>query len=132
MPKNGTNAFPLLVERLPQYCQQLISLPPSEFWIHESKLAELLKLPRGPEHGPNEVLTKILACMKRGFGGNKREKNTVLTGFDAVDLAVSSNKYGIYYQPWGGWKHSKVVTSLMDRSLEDLAGSKLATNAVLK
>ena len=98
---NPFSAFPLLGDRLPQYCKALVNLPPCEFWIHETKLAELLKLPQGPEHGPSDVLTTILACMKRGNGGNKRAKTIVSTTYDAVDFADSKNKLGIYVQEWG-------------------------------
>ena len=65
------------------------------------QLAEYLKLPQGPEHGPSEVLTTVLACMKRGWGGNKREKTVVSTLMDAVDLSDEQNALGICYQEWG-------------------------------
>lgn len=69
--------------------------------IHESKLAEYLKLPRGPKHGPSEVLTAILKAFRDGYAGNQREGVRVMTGFDAVDLSATKNILGITYQQFG-------------------------------
>ena len=67
--------LPLMGDNLSRYCKQLSELPPSAFWIHEKKLCEHLQLPKGPKHGPSEVLTTILACMREGGGGNRRKGN---------------------------------------------------------
>ena len=69
--------------------------------LHETKLAQYLNLPHGPEHGPYQALTAILACMKNGSGGNKRKKTQVFTGFDRVDLMNQNNNIGICYRKWG-------------------------------
>lgn len=98
---NSQAAFPLVGGMLPEYCQRLKDLPPCEFWIHEKKLAELLKLPRGHKHGPSEVLTCVIACLKKGFGGSKKARTMVSTSFDMVDLSVEGNSFGVCYQKWG-------------------------------
>jgi len=64
-------------------------------------VAEFLKLPRGPEHGPSDVLTCILGCLKKGFGGNKKQKTQVFTGHAAVDLFAENNSFGIFCQTFG-------------------------------
>ena len=64
-------------------------------------MAQYLNLPQGPEHGPCQALSAILACTKNGFGGNKRKKTQVFTGFDGVDLMNQNNNIGICYQQWG-------------------------------
>ncbi len=53
-------ALPLIGNDLSRYCKQISELPPSEFWIHEKKLCEHLQLPKGPKHGPSEVLTRAV------------------------------------------------------------------------
>ena len=99
--------FPLIKQHLPDICRCLANLPPSEFWIHESKIAEFLKLSQGPEHGPSDVLTCILSCMKKGFGGNERKGTRVATGFNAVDLTNEGNVFGVCYQEWGVRRNSR-------------------------
>ena len=101
MAKSALAAFPLIAEDLPQLCQKLVDFPPCNFWIHETKLAQHLNLPQGPEHGPCQALSAILACMRNGFGGNKRKRTQVFTGFDGVDLMNQNNNLGICYQQWG-------------------------------
>jgi len=93
--------LPLMGDNLSRYCKQLSELPPSAFWIHEKKLCEHLQLPKGPKHGPSEVLTTILACMREGGGGNRRKGSWKSTGFDGVDLSEEGNAFGIYYQECG-------------------------------
>ena len=95
------SAFPLIGNNLPRYCKQLSEIPPCEFWIHESKVAEYLKLPRGPDHGQSEVLTKILGCLEKGHGGNKKKNTYVATGSDKVDLSAEKNRFGVNYQQKG-------------------------------
>ncbi len=61
--------FPLIDNRLPDYCYHLAKLPPCEFWLHKKNIADFLKLPQGLAHVPFDTLTCILACTKKGFGG---------------------------------------------------------------
>ena len=92
-------AFQLLGSKLPEHCCKLNDIPDCNFWIHEKQLTTYLRLPGGPKHGPGDALTALLACMKKGFGGRKRDKNVVMTGLEAVDLADSTNR--IFFQRWG-------------------------------
>ena len=68
-------------------------------------MAEYLQLPQGLEHGPSNVLSAILICLRKGFGGSAEDKITgmntnVLTGFTMVDLS-KANEFGIFYQVFG-------------------------------
>ena len=68
-------------------------------------MAEYLQLPQGPEHGPSDVLSAILFCLRKGFGGSTKDKTTglntkVLTGFVMVDLR-EVNEFGVFYQVFG-------------------------------
>ena len=101
MSKSAFTAFPSICSDLPQYCQKLVGFPPCKFWIHETKLFKYLHLPQGPEHGPCQALTAILACTKKGFGGDKIKKTEIYTGFDAVDLMDENIATGICYQQRG-------------------------------
>ena len=92
MSKSPFATFPSIHRDLPQYCQKLVEFPPCNFWIHETKLSQYLKLPQGPEHGPCQALTAILACMKKGFGGDPKKNTEVYTGLEAVDLLDANNE----------------------------------------
>ena len=92
-------ALSLIGEDLPKYCKLLVDIPEFAFWVHETQLAQLLQLPTAPEHGPSEVLTTILASMKKGFEGNKRNGTRVSTEVEIVNV-MEDNDF-IYCQQWG-------------------------------
>ena len=104
-------AFPLLGSKLPEYCDKLMSVPDFQYWIHEKKLAAYLSLPSGQKHGPADAMTALIACVKKGFGGNDRRNTKVATGHPSIDMAVSSSR--IYYQDF--------------RTREEFVGGKLNT-----
>ena len=69
-------------------------------------MAEYLQLPQGPEHGPADVLTSLLSCIKRGFGGTMKDFKTglntkVLTGLDTVADLAEENGIGVEYEKFG-------------------------------
>ena len=72
MPR-PTSAFPLIKDRLPEYCKKLTSIPPFAFWIHEVVLADYLGLRQGPSHGKSEALTALLECLRKGYGGDQKK-----------------------------------------------------------
>ena len=92
-------AFPLLGSKLPDYCNKLINVPDFEYWIHEKTSAAYLSLPSGAQHGRADVMTALIACMKKGFGGDKKRKTLVPTGHVSIDMNGSASR--IYYQSHG-------------------------------
>ena len=95
-------AYLLIKDDLPAYCDKLLSnFPPCRFWIHESVVARYIGLPIGNEHGASEALTALLFCIKKGFGGSKKNKTQVLTGHSRVDLAEEMNNGKVCYQQFG-------------------------------
>ena len=85
----GMAAFPLLGPKLPEYCHKLMTIPDFEYWIHEKKLAAYLSLPSGHKLGPSDAMTALIACMKKGFGGDNRRGTKVATGYSLTDMSDS-------------------------------------------
>ncbi len=100
MSKSSFAAYPLIMDKLAEYSRKLIEFTPCDYWIHESVVANHIGLPRGDEHG-SEALTALLACMKKGYGGNERKNTKRSTGVNAVDLSDENNISRVSYQPWG-------------------------------
>ncbi len=98
---NAFAAFPLIADKLPEYCSKLCSFPATEFWVHETVLSRYLNLPRGPKHGQSEALTALIACIKKGKDGDKRKGTFVSTSIPATDLSTESNSLGVSFQKWG-------------------------------
>ena len=59
---------PAIGDRLPEYTERLFAIKECPFWIHESRVSDLLGLPRTSEFGQSEVLTCLLLCIKKGYG----------------------------------------------------------------
>ena len=66
-------------------------------------------------HGPSDALIALVACMKKGFGGNPRNKTKVSTGVAAVDLGdscspISFQKCGDFEEFAGGLLSDLVIS----------------------
>ena len=93
---NVDSVLPLIGGKLSQIYQKLVAIPDYNFWIHEKQITPHLCLSQGPNHGPSDVLSVVIACLKKGYGGNKRKKTFVATGVPVMDLNDASNR--IYFQ----------------------------------
>ena len=87
MPTNPFAVLPLIGEDLPKYCKRLAAIPPCAFWVYETKIAQYLNLPQGADHGQCDILTTIIACTKKGYGGDKKKVTKVAMGLDAVNIS---------------------------------------------
>ena len=95
---------PAIGDRLPEYTERLFAIKECPFWIHESRVSDLLGLPRTSEFGQSEVLTCLLLCIKKGYGGDRRAKpmsTRVATGVTGVDLSSQNNGTRVCYQQFG-------------------------------
>ena len=54
-------------------------------------VSNYIGLPVSNAHGQSEALTALLGCLKKGYGGNKRNGDRVMTGMDAVNLQDENN-----------------------------------------
>ena len=95
-------AFNLIGDKLPSIISSLMNLPAQKFWIHETVISRELKLARGPSHGVSDVMTELITCISRGYGGNKKKKTLVMTGINGVDIRNDSNGSRITVQFFGG------------------------------
>lgn len=114
MSTNPLAAYYLLEGRLQEFSERLLSIPACPFWVHESVVARLIELPRGTEHGQSEALTALLACLKKGYGGNRKKGTLQATGYNAVDLEVENNEYPICFQKWGEKEEFERGTDSLD------------------
>ena len=94
-------ALQLIGDKLLDCCTRLMKFPSSRFWIHETLIATELGLPRGPAHGPSDVLTSLLAAIRVGHGGDLRRKTFRKTGVDAIDLRDENNGSRVIVQQSG-------------------------------
>ena len=51
----------------------------------------------GVDHGQSDILTTIIACIKKGYRADKKKGTKVVTGLDAVNISEEYNIMGIYY-----------------------------------
>ena len=118
MSTNPFAALPLIKDDLKELSKKLLEFPPCNSWIHESVVAQYVGLPINNQHGQSEVLTALIACINKGFGGNKKKKTQVFTGFDPIELQNKNNGYGICFQIWGAkepFKRGKDATAPLFR-----------------
>lgn len=85
----------------------LMTLPASPVWIHEKHVHNALSLPRGESFGPYHVLSCLINMIRRGFGGNKKNKNNpkdfyaIETAFANCNFIRGGNEHGVAYQEYG-------------------------------
>ena len=91
MPFHTEAAFAAIGADLPLYAQRLMQFKSCSFWVHETKVSEHIGLKQSDEFGQYEMLTCLLAGIKKGHLGNERKKTKVFTGVDAVDLKDQNN-----------------------------------------
>ena len=94
-------AFQLIGDKLPWYCDSLMKLPSSRYWLHETVVSTELGLPRGPAHGVSDVTTALLKAIRAGRWGSKMRNTLQSTGMDAVDLFDEMNASQISVQQCG-------------------------------
>ena len=82
----------LIRAKLSDFCQKLVAIPDCNFWIHKNQIVAYLRLPQGRNHRPSNVLSVVIACLKKGYGKNQRKNVVVATGVPAMDLSVTSNR----------------------------------------
>ena len=97
MARGAFTLFPLIGAKLPDFCPMLVNIPDCNFWIHEKQLAAYLCLPQGPKHRPSDAVTVIMACLKRGYGGNKRKNTFIATGVPTMGLSDNSNRVCFHF-----------------------------------
>ena len=69
-------------------------------------MPEYIQLSQGTEHRPSNLLSTILSCIKKGYGGSAKDKITgwntkVATGLDTVANFSEDNEIGVLYQVFG-------------------------------
>ena len=89
---NVDSVFPLIGAKLSEFFQKLVAIPDCNFWIHEKQIAAYLRLPQGPNHGPSDVLSVVITCLKKGYGGNRKTKTLIATRVPSMDLSGESNR----------------------------------------
>ena len=73
MSKNPFSAFKLIEQDLQVLSKKLLEFPPCNSWIHESVVARTIGLPTNNQYGQSETLSTLIACIKKGWGGDKGE-----------------------------------------------------------
>jgi len=99
---NSHSSYPFIREKLEEYCLKLMEFPECSYWIHEKVVADFIGIGRSDEFGQSKLLSSLLACVKNGHGGKRRNKNSFkLTGVNMVDLTHENNGSRVCCQGFG-------------------------------
>ena len=94
-------AYPLIKDELGGLCTKLVTILPCRSTIHESVVARFIGLLIGNVHGQSESLTALIACLKKGYGGDIKKGTRMSTRRHPVDLNHRNNYSEVSYQTWG-------------------------------
>jgi hypothetical protein len=69
---------------------QLEALPPSKWGLHETVLCQELGLKAKENLSARKQLGQLLSALKKGYWGQKRNKSWTSTGYETIDLGITS------------------------------------------
>ena len=87
-----------VMDHIPTFEQELMSLPSCPVWIHEKVLYSLLRVPSGHTFGQRAVLNCVIKGIDKGYCGAKRDGEKVIMQHHVPGFCNEKNGSRVSFQ----------------------------------